>query len=212
MSVSTSAADIRAGIRVEWLTIAWMTVEALVSIGAGLAARSIALIGFGADSVIELVSAGVLLWRLRLEPVRSVAPTSRGQSAERQASRVVGWSLLLLAVYVAGRSAYGLWTHTVSESSPVGIALAATTLVVMPWLVRTKRKVASAINSAALKGDAACGVVCSYMAATVLAGLVLQAVFGWWWADPIAALGIVFFIVREGREVLAAQSTRDCCA
>jgi divalent metal cation (Fe/Co/Zn/Cd) transporter len=211
MGVRT-AADIRAGIRVEWLTIAWMTVEALVSIGAGLAARSIALIGFGADSVIELVSAGVLLWRLRLEPVGAVATTSRGQSADRQASRVVGWGLLLLAVYVAGRSAYDLWTHAVSESSPVGIALAATTLVVMPWLVRTKRKVATAINSLALKGDAACGVVCIYMAATLLAGLVLQTAFGWWWADPVAALGIVYFIVREGREVLSAQSMPDCCA
>jgi divalent metal cation (Fe/Co/Zn/Cd) transporter len=212
MSVRSTAADVRAGIRVEWLTIAWMTVEALVSIEAGLAARSIALIGFGADSVIELISAGVLLWRLRLEPVGAVATTSRGQSAERQASRVVGWSLLLLAVYVAGRSAYDLWTHAVSESSPVGIALAATTLVVMPWLIRAKREIATAINSPALKGDAACGVVCVYMAATLLAGLVLQAVFGWWWADSVAALGIVYFIVREGREVLSTQSTLDCCA
>ena len=212
MNVRTTAADIRAGIRVEWLTIVWMTFEALVSIGAGLAARSIALIGFGVDSVIELISAGILLWRLRLEPVGAVATTSRGQSAERQASRIVGWSLVLLAVYVAGRSAYNLWTHSVSESSPVGIAMAVATLFVMPWLIRTKRKVASAISSPALRGDAACGVVCVYMATTLLAGLVLQAVFGWWWADPVAALGIVYFIVREGREVLAAQSTPDCCA
>ncbi len=212
MSVRASAADIRAGIRVEWLSIAWMTVEALVSIAAGLAARSIALIGFGADSVIELVSAGVVLWRLRLEPVDAVATTPRGERAERQAARVVGWSLLLLAVYIAGRSAYNLWTQDASDSSPVGIATAAAALVVMPWLIRTKRKVASAINSPALKGDAACGVVCVYMAATLLAGLVLQAVFGWWWADPVAALGIVYFIVHEAREVLAAQSTPDCCA
>lgn len=211
MNVSTTAADIRAGIRVEWLTIAWMTVEALVSIGAGLAARSIALIGFGADSVIEMASAGVMLWRLRLEPVGVIAIPSRGQSAERLASRVVGWSLLLLAVFVAGRSAYDLWTHATPESSPIGIAMAATALAVMPWLIRTKRQVASAINSPALKGDAACGVVCVYMAATLLAGLILQAVFGWWWADPVAALGIVYFIVREGREVLTAQDMPDCC-
>ncbi len=144
--------------------------------------------------------------------VGAVATTSRGQSAERQASRIVGWSLILLAVYVAGQSAYNLWTHAVSESSPVGIAMAVATFFVMPWLIRTKRKVASAINSPALKGDAACGVVCVYMAATLLAGLVLQAVFGWWWADPVAALGIVYFVVREGREVLTAQSTPDCCA
>jgi divalent metal cation (Fe/Co/Zn/Cd) transporter len=209
MSVRTNAADIRAGIRVEWLTIAWMTVEALVSIGAGLSARSIALIGFGVDSVIELVSAGALLWRLRLESVGAVATTSSGPRAERLASRVVGWSLLLLAVYIVGQSAYDLWTHAASESSPIGIALAAAALVVMPWLIRTKRRVASAINSPALKGDAAGGVVCAYMAGTLLAGLVLRAVFGWWWADPVAALGIVYFIVREGREVLTAQSTPD---
>ncbi len=212
MSVRTTAAEIQAGIRLEWLTIAWMTVEALISVGAGLAARSIALIGFGADSVIELVSAGVVLWRLRLEPVRAAAKTLQGQSAERQASQIVGWSLLLLAVYVTGRSAYNLWTHAASESSPIGIAIAAAALVVMPWLIRTKRKIAAAINSPALKGDAACGVVCVYMAATLLAGLGLQAAFGWWWADPVAALGIVYFIVREGREVLTAQSTPDCCA
>ncbi|HVH31193.1 MAG TPA: cation transporter [bacterium] len=212
MSVRPTAADIRAGIRVEWLTIAWMTVEALVSVGSGLAARSVALIAFGVDSVIELVSAGVVLWRLRLEPVESGATTSRGQTAERQASRVVGWSLLLLAVYIVGRSAYDLWTGATSETSPVGIALAASALLVMPWLVRTKRKIASAINSPALKGDAAGGVVCAYMAATLLAGLVLRAVFGWGWTDPVAALGIVYFIVREGREVLTAQITPDCCA
>lgn len=166
----------------------------------------------GVDSVIELVSARVLLWRLRLEPVGPVATASPGQRAERQASRVVGWSLLLLAVYIVGRSAYDLWTHAASESSPVGIALAASALVVMPWLIRTKWKVASAINSPAPKGDAAGGVICAYMAATLLAGLVLRAVFGWWWADPVAALGIVYFIVREGREVLTAQSPPECCA
>src|SRR3989442_15874694 len=102
MSVTTAAADIRAGIRVEWLTIAWMTVEALVTIGAGLAARSIALIGFGADSVIELVSAGVLLWRLCLGPAGAVAGTFRGKENEKRGSRLGGWSRVLICGYMAG--------------------------------------------------------------------------------------------------------------
>jgi divalent metal cation (Fe/Co/Zn/Cd) transporter len=202
-------ADIRAGIRVEWLTILWMVIEAVVSVGAGLAAGSIALVAFGVDSVIELVSAGVLLRRLRMETF--AVPSMRIERAERQASRLVGWSLLALAGYVVIQSAYDLWTHAAAESSPVGIALAAAALLVMPTLIRTKLKVASSINSPALKGDAACGVVCVYMAATLLVGLLLRAALGWWWADPLAALGIVYFIVREGREALTAQNGCGCC-
>lgn len=204
-------ADIRAGIRMEWLSIAWMTVEALGSVGAGLAAGSIALIAFGADSFIELVSAGVLLWRLRLESLGGGASASRIEKAERQASRVVGWSLLLLAAYVVVQSTFALWTRAAPDISPVGIALAAVALFVMTGLIRTKRKIASAIGSAALKGDAACDVVCVYMAATLLVGLMLRAVFGWWWADSVGALGIVYFIVREGYEALTAQGACRCC-
>jgi divalent metal cation (Fe/Co/Zn/Cd) transporter len=208
--MNVRAADIRAGIRVEWLTIFWMVIEALVSMGAGLAAGSIALLAFGLDSVLELVSAGVLMWRLRMESL-GVVPPNRIEQAERQASRVVGWSLLILAAYVVIQSAYDLWTRAAPESSPIGIALAAAALLVMPALVRTKLKVAAAINSPALKGDAACGVVCFYMAATLLVGLILRAWLGWWWADPVAALGIVYFIVGEGREALTAQDGCGCC-
>lgn len=206
--MSTDTAALRTGIRVEWLTIAWMTVEAVVSVAAGLAAGSIALIAFGADSVIELAAGAVLLWRLRLESAGTSA--SRVAGAERRASRFVGWSLLLLAAYVTVQSAYDLWTRAAPETSLPGIALAAAALVVMPGLIRTKRRIADAINSPALKADAACGTVCVYMAATLLAGLVLRAAFGWWWADPAAALGIVYFVVREGREALTAQDGCGC--
>jgi divalent metal cation (Fe/Co/Zn/Cd) transporter len=205
----TTATDIRAGIRVEWLTILWMVIEAIVSIGAGVAAGSIALVAFGVDSVIELISAGVLLWRLRMETL--VVPSVRIERAERQASRVVGWSLLALAAYVLIQSTYDLWTRAAAESSPVGIALAAAALFVMPALIRTKLNVTSSIKSAALKGDAACRIVCVSMAATLLVGLLLRAALGWWWADPVAALGIVYFIVREAREVLTAQDKCLCC-
>ena len=206
--MSTGTRAIRAGIRIEWLTIGWMIVEAAVSVAAGLAAGSIALLAFGVDSVIELISATTLLWRLRLEDTGPAA-AERIERAERLASRVVGASLLALAVYVVLQSGYDLRTRSAPERSLPGIAVAAAALVVMPALVRAKRRVASTIGSAALRGDAACGVVCAYMAATLLAGLVLRAAFGWWWADPVAALGIVYFIVREGREALAG--TRDGC-
>ena len=211
MNVTAATKDIRAGIRVEWVTITWMVIEALVSVGAGLIAGSVALIAFGVDSVIELVIAGVLLGRLRLESLGAVASSEQVERAERRASRVVGWSLILLAAYVVIQSAYDLWTRAAPESSPVGIALAAAAMLIMPMLVRTKLRVASAISSPALKGDAACGVVCTYMAAPLLVGLVLRAVLGWWWADPVAALGIVYFIAREGREVLSSQDACGCC-
>lgn len=208
-SLSDRAASIRAGIRVEWLTIGWMILEAAVGIWAGLAARSVALIAFGLDSVIELVSATVVLVRLRVENRGPAMTAEQVEYAERRASRVVGWSLFALAAYVVVQSAYVLLTRAAPDASPAGIVLAVAALVVMPALVRAKRRIASALGSAALRGDAAEGVVCAYMAAMLLAGLVLRAAFGWWWADPVAALGIVYFIVREGREALEGE--RACC-
>lgn len=208
-SLSDRAASIRAGIRVEWLTIGWMILEAAVGIWAGFAARSVALIAFGLDSIIELVSATVVLVRLRVENRGPAMTAEQVEHAERRASRVVGWSLVVLAAYVVVHSAYDLLTRAAPETSPVGIALAVAALIVMPALVRAKRRISADIGSVALRGDAAEGVVCAYMAATLLAGLVLRAAFAWWWADPVAALGIVYFIVREAREALV--SGRTCC-
>jgi divalent metal cation (Fe/Co/Zn/Cd) transporter len=204
------AATVRAGIRVEWLTLAWMLIEAAVSLGAGVAARSVALLAFGVDSAIELATAAAVLWRLRLEYRTEVSAPARVEQAERRASRIVGWSLLLLAAYIVVQSLYDLATRTAPGSSPIGIGLAAAALVAMPVLVRAKLRIASVLDSPALKGDAACGTVCAYMAATLFVGLVLRAALGWWWADPVAALGIVYFIVREGREALSGRDT--CCS
>jgi len=198
--------DVRAGVAVEWFTIGWMAIEAAVSLSAGIMASSIALVAFGIDSMIELVSAGVLLRRLLLERDYAQVDPQRVERAERTASRVVGWSLVALAVYVTLHSGYDLWTRAVPDASPVGVALAACALVVMPVLVRVKLRVAAGINSAALKADAMCGIVCAYMAGMLLTGLGLRAAFAWWWADPLAALGLVYFIAREGREAL----TDDC--
>lgn len=199
--------NLRDGIYVEWASITWMIIEVLVGVGASLAAGSIALKAFGLDSAIELVSAGVLLWRLRVEA--SGGNEERVEHAEQRAAGLVGWSLMLLAVYILFNSAWGLWHLEVPESSLPGILLALAALVVMPFLVVTKRRIASRIGSLALRYDADEGVVCAYMAAVLLIGLLLRSVLGWWWADPVAALGIVYFMVREGLEAIEASKGED---
>ncbi len=191
---------VRIGVTVEWISIAWMVVEVGISITAAVLAGSVALMAFGLDSGIELVSAGVMVWRLGIE--QHGGAQERVEHAERRSAKLVGWSLMLLAVYIVLSAAWGLWHRAQPETTALGIAIAAAALVVMPLLVRVKRRVADRIGSAALRGDAVEGVVCAYMAAVLLAGLMLRAVFGWWWADSVAALGIVYFIVREGREAL----------
>jgi divalent metal cation (Fe/Co/Zn/Cd) transporter len=183
---------------VEAVTIVWMVIEAAVAIGVGIVARSGAALAFGVDSLIELGSAGVLVWRLRAEA--SGAPSEKVEVVERKAGRIVGGALFALAGYVVVQSAAALALHVEPAPSPAGIALAIAAVVGMPILARVKTGVAESIGSAALKGDAACSITCAYMAATLLGGLALNALFGWWWADPIAALGIVYFLVREGRE------------
>lgn len=199
-AVRERKSDVRAGITVEWVTIGWMFVEVAVSVGAALAAGSIALMAFGLDSGIELISAGVLVWRLGLE--RRGEEGERIQHAERRAAGIVGWTLILLALYVVASAAWGLWRHAASDTTTWGIAIAVGAVVIMPILVSVKRRIAARIGSAALKADAAEGIVCTYMAAVLLVGLLLRSLLGWWWADPLAALGIVYFIVREGREAI----------
>ncbi len=212
MSARAVDADtLRRGIAIEWWTVGWMTLEAVVSLGAGVAAGSVALVAFGADSVIELISAGVLLRRLGLE--QAGASASGIEAAERRASTVVGVLLFALALWVLTSIGRNLLVRARPETSIAGVLLAAASAVVMPWIVATKRRVAARIGSAALKADAACGIICAYMAATLLIGLGLRALFGWWWADPLAALGIVYFVVREGWEAIEAARGRadGCC-
>ncbi len=201
---------LHAGIAIEWWSIGWMAAEAAVSLSAGAAAGSIALIAFGADSLIELVSAGTLLRRLRVEQAGGCA--AEVQAAERKASGVVGILLFLLAIWVVGSVLQDVLTRARPEGSPAGLIIAAASTVVMPWIVATKRRIADRIGSPALRADAACGLVCATMAGTLLAGLALRAALGWWWADPLAALGIVYFIIREGREATAvARGRAEAC-
>ncbi len=192
--------SIRAGVRVELVTVGWMILEAAVAIGAGVAAGSALLTAFGVDSVIELVSGGVLLWRLVTES--RGAALARVERAERRAAWIVGIGLALLCIYVAASSGFELLTRSHPSPSPVGIGLAIAALVLMPWLAWRKRVIAAYIGSAALRGDAACSITCAYMAATLLIGLVLTAALGWWWADGVAALALLFWLVPEAREAL----------
>jgi divalent metal cation (Fe/Co/Zn/Cd) transporter len=203
-------ADVRAGVRIEIVTVAWMTIEAVVAIAAGFLARSVLLTAFGFDSVVELVSGGALLWRLATEA--HGGSLARVERAENRAAWIAGIGLVLLCVYIAATSALSLWSHNHPSRSLVGIGLAVCAVLLMPILVWQKRRIADRINSPALRADAACSLTCAYMAATLLAGLALTALFGWWWADALAALALLYWIVPEAREALeGARAGRTAC-
>jgi divalent metal cation (Fe/Co/Zn/Cd) transporter len=201
--------DVRLGVSIELATILWMTIEASIAISIGFATRSVSLQGFGLDSIVELVSGGVLLWRLLVE--HRNGSVERIELAERRASWVTAISLFALAVYIVGASALTLLTRTRPEASWWGVSLAVAAAIIMPLLWQGKLRVARRIGSAALKADAACSVTCAYMALTLLAGLALNRFLGWWWADPLAALGLVYFLIREGREALHEARTGEAC-
>jgi divalent metal cation (Fe/Co/Zn/Cd) transporter len=204
-------ADVQAGVRVEVVTVVWMTIEAVVAITAGVLAHSVLLTAFGLDSVIELVSGGALLWRLMTEA--RGRSDMRVQRAENRAAWIAGIGLAGLCVYIVVTSGLSLWQHNHPDASAAGIGLAAAALLLMPVLVWQKRKIATRINSAALRADAACSLTCAYMAATLLVGLALTALLGWWWADTVAALALLYWIVPEAREALeGARAGRGGCS
>jgi divalent metal cation (Fe/Co/Zn/Cd) transporter len=205
------SAHLRAGVRIEVATVVWMTIETVVAIAAGVLARSVLLTAFGFDSVIELVSGGALLWRLATEARgRSL---ERVERAENRAAWIAGSGLVVLCLYIVATSALSLWTHNHPDSSPAGIGLAIAALLIMPLLVWQKRKIAARIDSSALRADAACSLTCAYMAATLLAGLGLTALFGWWWADALAAFALLYWIIPEAREALeGAREGRGACS
>lgn len=183
----------------EYLTVGWNLLEGLVAIGAGLAAGSIALVGFGADSFVETISGAILVWRLRVEAA-GTADGERIEQVERRAARLVAISFLVLAAYVALEAAQNLLRQDRPEASPIGIVVTALSLVVMLWLARVKRRTGEALRSRALIADSAQTFACWYLSATTLAALALNAAFRLWWADPVAALIIAAFLVREARE------------
>lgn len=195
------------GRRLEVFTVAWNSLEGIISVGLGVLAGSIALVGFGVDSFIETSSGLILLWRLQTR-----RDTEDAERAEVRALKLVGISLLLLAAYILYDSATAIVMRERPQESIPGIILAAVSLVVMPILAQQKRKVAAAINSRALKADSFQTDVCMYLSAILLVGLALNAQFGWWWADPVAAAAMVPLIVREGREALRGERCGDCGA
>jgi len=207
---STRTGQLRVGVRIELVTIVWMTIEATVALSVGFMTRSVSLQGFGMDSIIELLAGSILLWRLLVE--QRGGSVEVVEQAERRASWVTAVGLFALAAYIVADSAFSLITQTKPEASWWGVGLAIAAAIIMPLLWQGKLRVAKQIGSAALKADAACSVTCAYMSLTLLVGLLLNRLFGWWWADPLAALGLLYFIIREGREALHEARTGETCS
>jgi divalent metal cation (Fe/Co/Zn/Cd) transporter len=204
MTAMDRDALVKRAFRLEWVTLACVLAEAGFGIGAGLAAGSITLTAFGLDSVIEAISAGVLLWRLNVE-IRKRENFS--EAAEHLAARIGGALLFALAFYVIASAAWSLWTRHGQQFSPVGLVLAMVSIPTMYWLARRKRTIAERINSRSLRADAMESLTCGYLAIVVLIGLLANSLTGQWWIDAVTSLAIVWFLLREGKE---AWSGDEC--
>jgi divalent metal cation (Fe/Co/Zn/Cd) transporter len=191
-------------LRLEWLTLGWMVIEAAVAIGSGIAAHSLTLIAFGADSVIELASAGVLIWRLTAESRHGEAFI---EAIERRAARIGAALLFALAIYVVITALWSLWAGNAQEFSLPGLIVAIAAIPIMIVLTRAKSRIAADLGSAALRADAAEAIACGYLSAVVVFGLVAQWLTGSWWIDGVSALALVPFLVREAVE--AWQGDQD---
>jgi divalent metal cation (Fe/Co/Zn/Cd) transporter len=203
-TTSSSALDTgalrRRAIRLEYFTVGWNIVEAAVALAAGGVASSTALIGFGLDSIIETVSGFTLLWRFQQRRLEE-------RHAESRAIRLVGGTFFALAAYVGYEAASDLWLRRAPDFSLAGLILAALSLIVMPVLGVAKRRLAQVLNSRALAADGMETLLCSYLSATLLAGLALNGLLDWWWADPVAGLAIAGFMVREGIETWRGEAS-----
>ena len=195
---------IREAFRLEWLTMGWMVVEAVVAVGSGIAAGSLVLLAFGLDSVIELMSAGVLVWRLAVELRHGQEFSER---PERLASRIGGSLLFALAAYVVVSAGWGLSTRQGAEFSIPGLAVSVLALPIMRYLARRKITLADRLGSRAMRADAMESITCGWLSLVVVVALVAQAALGAWWVDPIGSLAIVSLLAKEGR---AAWSGEEC--
>ena len=206
---TTSAIDqrwTRIALSLVMITMAYNMLEAGLALWAGIAADSIALVGFGLDSVIEVLAAGALLWRLRLEWHGAIPETV--EHAERRVHRFIGGTFFALAVYVLGEAGWSLWQQEAPRESTLGILLALASLIVMPLMSWGKLRAATVIGSAALRAEAKETLACSYLSFTLFLGLGANAVAGWWWADPVVALLMIPWLVKEGMEGWRGE---ECC-
>lgn len=198
---------VRRGRGLAWFTIAWNAIEGIAGIAAGVAAGSIALVGFGIDSYVEVFAGSVILWRLAKE--------RHGQelsdAAEHRAVRLIAVTFLFLAAGVGVESVRKLVVGAEPDESLFGIGLAVVSLIVMPLLARAKRRVGEQLGSRAVTADATETTLCVWLSAILLVGLGLNTLFGWWWADPLAGLGIVYVAGREGIEHWRTDELDDCC-
>jgi divalent metal cation (Fe/Co/Zn/Cd) transporter len=207
VSIGERSSLIQEAFRIEYITIAWMVIEAAVAIGAAVEADSLTLLAFGIDSLIELASAGVLVWRLTVELRHGQA---FAESAERRAARIGGALLFALAIYVVVSAGWKLWTHQGAEFSLPGLLVSVLAIPIMYFLSRRKLDLAQALASRALRADAVESITCGWLSIVVAAALVAQLVIGAWWVDAAASLGIVWFLVREGREAWGGERCDHC--
>ena len=189
------------GRRLEYFTIVWNLLEGLVAVIAGVMAGSISLVGFGIDSFIEVTSGGALLWRMSVD-----ADSDNRDRNEGLSLRIVGFCFLALAAYVTVESVSDLWNRKAPDHSIAGIVLASASLIVMPLLSRAKKRVGADLGSRAMNADAKQTDFCFYLSAILLVGLVVNATFGWWWADPVSALVMVPIILKEGWQNIRGET------
>ncbi len=208
---SARAADVTAALRLTYITLGWMTIEGAASLLLGWASKSLLLEAFGIDSIVELFSAGVLLWRLKVE-AGGRADEARVEAVERRAARWVGYSLYALVAYVIFNSAYGLFVVeriTDTHVSAWGILIGLVAKIGMPILAGYKLRVAARLNSRALRADAMEAITCGYLSIVLMVGLAATRLFGWWWLDSVAALALIPFLLKEARAAIRGEP--DCC-
>ena len=193
--------------RLQYFTIIYNSLEGIISLAAGLFAGSVSLIGFGFDSLIEVTSGAAVLWRLRRDH-----HVARREASEWRALQVVGWCFIALSIYILYESGSTLLQHDPPDRSIPGVIIAAVSIIVMPLLAAAKRRVAAEIGSAAVNADARQTDFCTYLSAILLCGLGLNALFGWWWADPVAALAMMPIIANEGIQSLKGKKCCDSCS
>lgn len=191
----------RRALLLSWFTVIYNIVEGIVSILLGMAAGSIALVGFGLDSFVESLSGGIMIWRFG----RRGLPAAEEERRERKATRLVGWTFLVLGAYVFYEALGKLVGQEEPEASPWGLALLILSLMIMPGLAWAKRRLGEALHSASLIADSRETLACAWLSATLIVGLSLNWLLGWWWADPVGALIVVWFLLREGRELISGE-------